>query len=418
MKLFKHQSDALERTKHLNRVAYYHDMGLGKTYTGSEKLHQLRATKNVVVCQKSKVNDWLEHFEHNYSYNVFNLTKAKNLEPFLNSTNCVGVINYDLVFRRNELKQLNDFTLLLDESSMIQNMKTKRTTFILNMRPKNVILLSGTPVGGKYENLLSQCHLLGWNITKTKYWDHFINWELVQFAPHTPKIPIVRGYKNIDLLKNTLRSYGADFLKTDEVFDLPSQTFNNVYCDLDNNYKIFKEHNYLDLNGVEYVGDNPLKKLLYLRQLCNNENKLKAFTDLINSSNDCFIVFYNFNCELEQLKKVIGDRPYAEVNGQIKDLTNYHKYNNCIVFVQYQAGAMGLNLQDNANKMIYYSLPLSSELYEQSKKRIHRIKQNKPCFYYVLLCKKSIEEKILNVLNTKNDYTNELFIKDLEHEKM
>lgn len=29
MKLFPHQSDALERTKGFDRVAYYHDMGLG-----------------------------------------------------------------------------------------------------------------------------------------------------------------------------------------------------------------------------------------------------------------------------------------------------------------------------------------------------------------------------------------------------
>ena len=29
MKLFPHQTEALERTKHFNRVAFYHDMGLG-----------------------------------------------------------------------------------------------------------------------------------------------------------------------------------------------------------------------------------------------------------------------------------------------------------------------------------------------------------------------------------------------------
>lgn len=28
MNLYQHQQDALEQTKHLNRVAFYHDMGL------------------------------------------------------------------------------------------------------------------------------------------------------------------------------------------------------------------------------------------------------------------------------------------------------------------------------------------------------------------------------------------------------
>ena len=79
--------------------------------------------------------------------------------------------------------------------------------------------------------------------------------------------------------------------------------------------------------------------------------------------------------------------------------------------VQYQAGATGLNLQ-KASKIIYFSLPLSSELFEQSKKRIHRIGQKNNCMYYYLITKKTIEEKILETLKQRKDYTDELFRKD------
>ena len=74
---------------------------------------------------------------------------------------------------------------------------------------------------------------------------------------------------------------------------------------------------------------------------------------------------------------------------------------------------MGLNLQ-KANKIIYFTLPLSSELFEQSKKRIHRIGQSRPCFYYLLICKNSIEEKILKALNMRRDYTERLFQEESE----
>ena len=37
MQLFPHQQTALKETEQFNRVAYYLDMGLGKTYVGSEK---------------------------------------------------------------------------------------------------------------------------------------------------------------------------------------------------------------------------------------------------------------------------------------------------------------------------------------------------------------------------------------------
>ena len=62
MHLYEHQAEALEATKDLNHVAFYHDMGLGKTYTGAEKMHQLGGRVNLVICQKSKIDDWEEHF--------------------------------------------------------------------------------------------------------------------------------------------------------------------------------------------------------------------------------------------------------------------------------------------------------------------------------------------------------------------
>ena len=62
MELFKHQKDALEQTKDLNRVAYYLDMGLGKTFVGAEKMKELGNKVNLIVCQKSKIQDWIPYF--------------------------------------------------------------------------------------------------------------------------------------------------------------------------------------------------------------------------------------------------------------------------------------------------------------------------------------------------------------------
>ena len=69
---------------------------------------------------------------------------------------------------------------------------------------------------------------------------------------------------------------------------------------------------------------------------------------------------------------------------------------------------MGLNLQ-KANKVIYFTLPLMSELFEQSKKRIHRIGQTHACFYYILTVKGSVEEQIKETLEMRKDYTDKLF---------
>ena len=49
MELFKHQQEALEQTKDLNRVAYYLDMGLGKTFVGAEKMKVMNSPVNLIV---------------------------------------------------------------------------------------------------------------------------------------------------------------------------------------------------------------------------------------------------------------------------------------------------------------------------------------------------------------------------------
>ena len=126
-------------------------------------------------------------------------------------------------------------------------------------------------------------------------------------------------------------------------------------------------------------------------------------------------MFYNFTEEWHKLGKITDElgRPSSVVNGQFKHPEVLDNHDNGILFVQYQAGAYGLNLQ-KANKIIYYSLPLgigSCDLWEQSKKRIHRIGQDKTCFYYYLLVKNSIEMWNLDLLRTGKELTDDLFEK-------
>lgn len=424
MKLYDHQVKGLELFKDLNHVAYYWDMGLGKTHEGSEKMVQLGAKQNLIICQKSKVQDWIDHFRSNYlGISVLDLTNPSDMKIMLEALKInapfFGIINYDLAWRRKELLQLKDFTLLLDESSLIQNDTSNRTKFILKLQPKNVILLSGTPTGGKYETLWTQMHLLGWNISKDLYLKQYVQEEWKEDSDGN-KFSVITGYKNVDRLKRKMAQYGCQFLKTDEVFDLPDQIFQKVKVPASKEYKQFHKKKIITIEDETLVGDTTLTKMLYERQLCGqySQNKLKAFADLVQSTEDRLIVFYNFTEELIRMQDALlkidfngYSKRFSVVNGKEKHLQNYEDKSNSITFIQYQAGAMGLNLQ-KASRMIFFTLPLSSELYEQAKKRIHRIGQNKPCFYYQLICKGSIEEKILKTLDMRQDFTEELFRKE------
>lgn len=441
-----HQQQALDQTESFNRCAYYLDMGLGKTFVGAEKMYLLNNDVNLVVCQKSKIDDWLDHFEKYYpDYEVFNLTKKTQAVRFRElidtstiydyKKQIVGVINYDLVYRRSYITHIKDFTLMLDESSLIQNETTQRAKFILRLQPESVVLLSGTPTSGKYEKLWSQCKLLGWDIKKKAFWASYVDTEWVEQGQF--KREVVTGYKHVDHLKKKLAQHGAVFMKTQEVIELPEQIEQKIYVKPTKEYRHFMKNGYLVLDTlnliqfkddsdfygndvtprVELVGDNSLTKTLYARQLCGqwHKEKLEAFRDLLESTEDRVIVFYNFNEELTRLRKICEalDREVSFVNGSGRSMYAYECVENSVTFIQYQAGAMGGNFQ-KANKIIYYTLPLgkgSCDLWEQSKKRIHRIGQDKSCFYYYLLVKGSFEEKNLAALRKGKELTDELFEK-------
>lgn len=385
--------------------------------------------KNIlVVCQKSKVQDWINHFVDNYELQdhimIYDCTMwdkddwlSLEENPF-EDWRTVYVINYDLIWRRPELSQLKDFTLILDESSLIQNEKTKRSKFILNeLHPSNIVLLSGTPTSGKYEKLWSQLKLLGWNISKTQFTNRYCIQEPILKWNGEPLrnsygglITKIVDYKNVEELKSKLREYGAVFKKTEDVMDLPTKTFIDVKVPETKEFIKFKKNKIVNVDGEVLVGDTTLTELLYQRKLCSqyNKEKFKYFEDLLQSTEDRLVVFYNFNDELDKLSEICrkNDRPLSFLNGNVKDLENFRKCENGVILVQYQAGSFGQNLQE-ANKIIYFSPTTSCDSYMQSLKRIHRIGQDQPCFYYLFKC--GIENKIYDALNRGVNYTNELF---------
>ena len=228
---------------------------------------------------------------------------------------------------------------------------------------------------------------------------------------------LITGYKNVERLKRKLRAYGCFFKKTEEILDLPEQRFINIPIKESKEYNYFIKHSIVTINDMELIGDTTLTKLLYARQLSSayNKDKIQALSDLIESTEDRLVIFYNFDIELEAIKSVIPeDRPISYINGKIKDLKAYNECDNSITLCQYQSGSMGHNLQ-KCNKVIYFSPTLSTDLFEQSKKRIHRIGTIDKCTYYKLVS--GIEWNIYKTLDMRRDYTDDLFKEVRENEK-
>lgn len=409
MGLFAYQQAALDRVEGKRRCAFYHDMGLGKTFTGAEKLMSDRRWKRaLVVCQKSKVADWVDHFEAHYDMPVVDLTK----QDVCRDVEAVMVVNYDLIWRRPQLMELDDLALMFDESSLLQNATSKRTKAAMKLAGKadTLVLLSGTPVDGKYERLWTQLRMLGWDIDKKLFWRQYVESETTMREGFP--ITKVTGYKNEERLVRKMKGLGCDFLKTDDVIDLPDQRFIRVDVPMSEYYRKFAKTNVITAFGREFVGDTVFGDLTAKRQLAAaySRAKLEAFGDLLDGTSKRLVVFYNFDVELEGLTAELEKRcrRYGVLNGKAHDLSPFFDTDDGVALIQYQSGAMGVNLQQ-ADTCVYFSPPLASSLFEQSKKRIHRVGQDKPCTYYELVSKGTVEDKIYDTLAMRRDYTEKLF---------
>ena len=426
MGLFAYQQAALDRVKGKRACAFYHDMGLGKTFTGAEKLMSDKCWHlALVVCQKSKVADWVDHFRSHYDIDVLDLTTQYGMEMFEMSMDysdvpdplgdmpdAVGVINYDLLWRRPNLQELKRFALMFDESSLLQNKSSKRTKAAMKLaaRANELILLSGTPVDGKYERLWTQLNMLGWRIDEKLFWRQYVESETTMREGFP--ITKVTGYKNEERLVRKMKELGCDFLKTDDVIDLPDQRFIRIDVPMSGYYRKFAKTNVITAFGRDFVGDTVFGDLTAKRQLAAaySRAKLEAFGDLLDGTSKRLVVFYNFDVELEGLTAELEKRyrPYGVLNGKAHDLSPFFDIDDGVALIQYQSGAMGVNLQQ-ADTCVYFSPPLASSLFEQSKKRIHRVGQDKSCTYYELVSKGTVEEKIYDTLAMRRDYTEKLF---------
>ena len=426
--LYDFQRQALDAIQDRDNAALFWQMGAGKTVSAIELTERWNSQILICLVLKSTVSQWTEELAGQTDRQVFNgykKSKKDGIRAFIDAAGRKAlVIGYDAYKAKSgaELRQYindneKDVSMTCDESSLIGHMTSERTKAVMKTKVRHRLLLSGTPAtGGKMEAMIPTMNMLGWSITKERFLQQFCHvYEWTDPTRPWMTIPIIQGYKNIDKLREGLKEHGGSFITMEEAgVQLPATTEQIISIQTPPEYKRFMKNGIVKIGDQEIIGENNLTKMLYARQICSvyNPGKAAALEELLEQAGDeMVIVFYNWTAELRILQSVCGKlhRPMSLVNGQTKDLKNYQAGTpGTVILCQYQAASMGLNLQ-RARICIFYSQCLSYSDYEQAKARIHRIGQNRNCNFYNLICEGSIEEDILETLEQRKDYTEQLF---------
>lgn len=222
----------------------------------------------------------------------------------------------------------------------------------------------------------------------------------------------ILGWKNEIKLKNMWNLISKKLTKK-EALDLPDLTFIDVFFNKSKEYnKIKKERIY-----KTEVYDNLMKLRHGLRLHSNINDKLDYIKDFIENTEDNIIIFYNYDEEYEQLKKIINKTIFI-CNGKEKNYPKKEEWKsvkNSVTLANYKSGSEAVEFT-YANLIIYFSPTESYTEFYQSYGRSYRNGQDKKVTCYRFITKNTIEEQIYESLKNKEDFNINLWEREVENE--
>ncbi len=127
-------------------------------------------------------------------------------------------------------------------------------------------------------------------------------------------------------------------------------------------------------------------------------HKFDALQDILDENQrDNTIIVYNYKEELAELQRRYKLSTIDDDNA----IENWNKGEIELLAIHPKSAGHGLNLQFGGNKIVFLSLPWSLELFEQTVGRLHRSGQTRGVWCYVLMCNKTIDERIFSALHDK-----------------
>lgn len=419
------------------------DMGLGKTvqalsYLNYYKDHHGKLTA-LVVCPTTLMFNWqneirkftptLTHYMHHGS------ERTRDKEQFTN----VDIVITTYGTLRSDIKMMVDIPfdyVVLDESQAIKNPSSKVTKAASILNAKHRICLSGTPLQNNTFDIFAQMNFLNPGMLGS-----------IEFFRQEFAIPIDKFGEadRKDHLRKLLYPFILRRTKEQVAKDLPAKTETILYCEMEdeqrNIYDAYRNDfrdkimGTIEQQGIQRSQLTILQGLMKLRQICdspailnesekfpNHSIKLEEIGREIteNIGDHKALIFSQFLGMLalikEKLKELEVDFEYFDGSTSAIDrekaIQRFQNDSNCRVFlISLKAGGVGLNL--TAADYVYIVDPWWNPAVEQQAiDRTHRIGQTKNIFAYRMICKDTIEDKILQLQERKRLLAKDLITDD------
>ena len=439
--LYPYQKEGIRFAFERGRSIIADEMGLGKTIQAIGTAELLRreglAEQVLVVCPTSLKYQWqreIERFVKDTEHTAEHpLTLVIEGNPLKRKEQYASDVPYKIVSYNcmsNDVKMwgsLQTEVLIMDEVQRLKNWKTQISMAARKVKSDYAVILSGTPLENKLEELYSVMEFAD-NYCLGPYWQFKDECIVVDSGGKTI------GYKNLNRVGATARQRLIRRTKKQVALQMPSRTDQNLFVPMTTEqmgmheeykeqvaklvYKWRKQH---------FLTEKDRKKLLQflsmMRMVCDStyilDQKSRYDTKVTETMSILQSVFDNGDekvvvfSQWERMTRLIAyelDKMgvgYEYLHGGVPSVKRRDLINNftddpdCRVFLSTDAGSTGLNLQAGSI-MINLDLPWNPAVLEQRIARIYRLGQERHVQVINLVAKDTIEEQMLGKLRFKS----------------
>ena len=434
-KLYPYQKEGVRFAVKAGKAVIADEMGLGKTVQAiccaEIYLREKMAESVLIVCPTSLKYQWKREIERFTGHEVLIIEgyAARRLELY-NTPAPYKIVSYQSL--ANDIKSLNRLStdvIIMDEVQRLKNWNTQLAWAVRRIDAHYSVLLSGTPLENKLDELSSIVQLA----------DPYCLAPLYRFRhDHIVTDPIsgkAIGYKNLNDIKEKLKDTLIRRTKQGVQLQLPKRT--DQFLLIPMTPEQTSRHEELRSAVARLVSkwqrthslseEERRRLLLMLGQMRmladstfiidqNQEHRhdvkvgevMNILDDALDGGTAKIVVF----SEWERMARLVATEldargiRYEFLHGNVPSqkreelIERFTNDDNCRIFLSTDTGSTGLNLQI-ASILINLDLPWNPAVLEQRIGRIYRLGQEMPVQVLSLVSKGSIEESMIERLRFK-----------------
>lgn len=434
---YPYQIEGIERGLEWKRLFIGDEPGLGKTLQSIGIIDTAKAYPALVICPSSLKINWQREVEKFTDKKALILSESVRTSwPYLLTMGMfqVAIVNYESLrkyfvwdiksegksFRLKDVVFSPDIkifkSVILDESHRAKDPTTQQTIFAKGIATGKewVILLSGTPVVNRPEDLVSQLSIMG---------------RLQEFGGRTQFLTQFGEGDNLSDLSQKL--YSTCMIRREKakvLTQLPDKTRVDLYVDISNEQEYMMASNDLARYLREYkqcsdwevrrkMRMEALVRFMALRSL-SAKGKVKQAVDFVNvflESGKPIILFCSYHEVVDELLKAfpgavtVTGRDNAIMKQAAVD--DFQSGKAKLIICSIKAAGVGLTLTASSN-VGFVEFPWTYADCCQCEDRAHRIgqKDNVTCYY--LIGRGTIDFTLYDLIQKKKSIANEIMAAD------